>query len=158
MYWLFGAIVLMAAILLGMKLLIAEDMPLLTQERLQTGLEQWEARGPASYDLDVKISGAQPGIAHVEVRDGAVTSAMRDGLPLQEWNKDEWSIPGQFEALERELEFAENPQEQMDAPPGAKVWQRCEFDPEYGYPRRFHRYATGGAPQVSWETTLSIPK
>lgn len=149
-----GAGLLLAATLVALKVFVADKTPALTQEAVQTALEQWEAVGPKSYDLDVEIGGAQPGVAHVEVRDGEVKVATRDGLPLQEWNKDEWSIPGQFEALERELQLAEDPQAEMQAPPGARVWLRCEFDPEYGYPRRYHRYATGGAPEVYWRTSL----
>jgi hypothetical protein len=149
-----GAALLLAAVLIGLKVFVADKTPELTEEAFRVAFQKWGEKGPVSYDLDVQIGGAQPGIAHVEVRNRAVTVATRDGLPLQDWNKDEWSIPGQFEALEREFEFAEDPQGEMQAPPGAQVWLRCEFDPEYGYPRRFHRYATGGAPQVYWRTSL----
>jgi hypothetical protein len=154
---LLGAIVAMlalVAILLGLRFFFADNTPDMTEATLQTAMQQWQARGPASYDLDVRIGGAQPGVAHVEVRNGVVQVATRDGRPLQDWNKDEWSIPGQFEALEREFEFKADPQGEMDAPPGATLWLRCEFDPKYGYPRRFHRYATGGAPEVYWRNTL----
>ncbi len=151
-----GAGLLLVAVLIGLKVFVADKTPDLTEESFQAALQKWQARGPASYDLDVQIGGAQPGIAHVEVRNGTVTVATRDGLPLQDWNMDEWSIAGQFEALEREFEFAEDPQGEMQAPPGARIWLRCEFDPEYGYPRRFHRYATGGAPEVYWRTSLQV--
>jgi hypothetical protein len=153
-----GAALLFVAVLVGLKVFVADKTPDLTEESFQAALQQWQARGPASYDLDVQIGGAQPGVAHVEVRNGDVKVATRDGLPLQDWNKDEWSIAGQFEALEREFEFAENPQREMQAPPGARVWLRCEFDPEYGYPRRFHRHTSGGAPEVFWRATSFTPK
>ena len=153
-----GAALLLVAVLVGLKVFVADKIPDLTEESFQAAKHQWRESGPASYDLDVQIGGAQPGIAHVEVRNGAVTVATRDGLPLQDWNMDEWSIRGQFEALEREFEFAEDPQGEMQAPPGARIWLRCEFDPEYGYPRRFHRYATGGAPEVFWRNTSFTPK
>jgi hypothetical protein len=147
------ALALVAA-LIGLRFFFADHTPEMTEEAFQAALQLWEARGPASYDLDVRIGGAQPGVAHVEVRNGVVGTATRDGLPLQEWNKDEWSIANQFEALAREFEFQEDPQGEMDAPPGAKLWLRCEFDPQYGYPRRFHRHATGGAPEVYWSNAL----
>jgi hypothetical protein len=148
------AVVAIVGILAGLKLFLGERAPDLTQETLQAALEKWQAQGPASYDLDVEIGGAQPGVAHVEIHNGAVTVATRDGLPLDDWNKDEWSIPSQFEMLEREFEFQEDPQTEMGAPPGAKLWLRCEFDPKLGYPRRFLRHATGGAPSASWRNTL----
>jgi hypothetical protein len=149
-----AALVLLAAAATALKVVFGENIPEMTEMSLQTGLEQWEARGPASYDLDVEIGGAQPGVAHVEVRNGAVTVATRDGLPLQERNMEVWSVPGQFETLERELELAEDPQREMQAPPGTRLWVRCEFDSEYGYPRRYHRYSSGGAPEVYWRTSL----
>jgi hypothetical protein len=158
MLGLIGVALLIIAGLLALKVFVADDMPVLTEAAFQAATEQWQARGPASYDLDVQIGGAQPGVAHVEVRDGEVAAATRDGLPLQDWNKDEWTVLGQFEALEREFEFAADPQGEMNAPPGAKISLRCEFDPEYGYPRRFHRYATGGAPEVYWRATRFTPR
>jgi hypothetical protein len=150
----FGVALALIGVMIALKFFLADDTPEMTEEAFQAALQQWESRGPANYDLDVEIGGARPGVAHVEVRNGVVTVATRDGLPLKEWNKDEWSIPGQFEALEREFEFQENPQSEMQAPPGAKVWLRCEFDPQYGFPRRFHRYATGGAPEVYWRNSF----
>ena len=57
-------------ILAGLKLFLADRTPDLTQETLQTALQQWQARGPASYDLDVEIGGAQPG-------DGSCRSSQR---------------------------------------------------------------------------------
>jgi hypothetical protein len=150
--------VLLTAAIVCLRILVAENIPEMTEDSLQTALGQWEARGPDSYDLDVKIGGAQPGVVRVEVRNGKVTSASRDGQPLADRNFDVWSIPGQFETLERELEFAEDPQREMQAPPGARVWLRCEFDPEFGYPRRYHRFATGGAPEIYWRTSLTVMK
>lgn len=152
---LMGAVMLFVAVLICLKLAFGDSTPELTQERFDAALEQWQARGPASYDLEVKLGGAQPGSVHVEVRDGKVTAASRDGLPMDERNFDVWSINGQFEELEREFEFAEDPQREMQAPPGARVWLRCEFDPQYGYPLRFYRHATGGAPEVYWTNSLT---
>jgi hypothetical protein len=148
------ALVAIVVILAGLRYFLADRTPDLTQESLQTALEQWQAQGPVSYDLEVKIGGAQPGVAHVEVRDGTVIVATRDGRPLDAWNKDEWTIPSQFEMLEREFEFQKDPQGEMGAPPGAKLWLRCKFDTKFGYPRRFHRHATGGAPEAFWSNNL----
>jgi hypothetical protein len=148
------AVLAIIGILAGLKLFLGERAPDLTHQALQAALEKWQVHGPANYDLDVEIGGAQPGVAHVEVRDGMAIVATRDGLPLDDWNKDEWTIPSQFEMLQREFEFQEDPQTEMGAPPGAKLWLRCEFDPKYGYPRRFRRLATGGAPEAFWQNTL----
>jgi hypothetical protein len=148
------ALLAIVGVLAGLRLFLAERTPELSQMALQAALERWQANGPESYDLDVQIGGVQPGVAHVEVRNGAVTVATRDGRPLDDWNRDEWTIPSQFEMLEREFEFQEDPQSEMGAPPGAKLWLRCEFDPKLGYPRRFRRQATGGAPEAFWRNML----
>jgi hypothetical protein len=67
-------------------------------------------------------------------------------------------VPGQFETLERELEMAADPQGEMSAPRGARLWLRCAFDSKLGYPRSYHRYATGGAIETAWRTTSFEPK
>jgi hypothetical protein len=154
-FGLLGAAMALVAVLIGLKLFFGDDTPPLTENAFDTALQKWQAEGPTNYDLDVEIGGAQPGVVHVEVRDGKVINATRDGRPLDERNFDVWSIAGQFEELEREFEFAENPQREMQAPPGARVWLSCEFDPNYGYPLRFYRHATGGAPEVYWTNKLT---
>jgi hypothetical protein len=140
-----------AAVLL--KLFFAERIPELTIERLEAAEQLWQQKGPDSYDLEVEIRGARPGSARVEVRDGAVTVATRDGRQLPSWTRDTWSVPGQFDTLQRELELAEDPQHEMMAAPGTQLQLRCDFDPRFGFPRRFHRFATGGAPEVFWRVS-----
>ena len=83
----------------------------------------------------------------------------RDGLaPQQRRVWDVWAVPGMFETIERELELAEDPQHEMDATAGATVDLRAEFDPELGYPARFHRIVFGGGPEVYWKVTNFTPK
>jgi hypothetical protein len=151
---LFAAGIGLLLLLVTLKVLFGQRLPPLEPDSLEHALGQWRANGPSSYDLDVHVGGAQPGRVHVEVRNGQVTTATRDGRPLPDRGMDVWSIPGQFEMLEREFEFAENPQREMQAPQGARLWLRCAFDPKFGYPLRFHRFATGGAPEVYWENSL----
>jgi hypothetical protein len=55
------------------------------------------------------------------------------------------------------LELAEDPQHEMHAAAGTQLRLRCDFDPELGFPRRYHRYATGGAPEVFWRITRFKP-
>jgi hypothetical protein len=136
-----------------LKLFFAERIPELTVERLEVAEHLWRRKGPDSYDLEVEIRGARPGTARVEVRDGAVTVATRDGRQLPSWTRDTWTVPGQFDTLQRELELAEDPQHEMMAAPGTQLQLRCDFDPRFGFPRRFHRFATGGAPEVFWRVT-----
>jgi hypothetical protein len=156
-----GAISVLLIAVVGLVVLryvVAENIPPLTDVALEAARERWSTSGPASYDLDVKIGGRQPGVVHLEVRDGTVTKADRDGRATPERTWDEWSVTGQFDTLDRELEMAADPQGTISAPPGAKVWVRCEFDPKIGYPRKFHRYATGGAIETWWEATSFVAR
>ena len=89
---------------LAVELFVVERLPELTVENLDAAEKLWEASGPKSYDLDLTIEGAQPGVVHVEVRDGVTTAMQRDGLaPQQRRVWDVWAVPGMFETIEREL-------------------------------------------------------
>jgi len=149
-------IILIAAAFL--QVFVADRTPVLTEQELDAARATWEKAKPASYDLNVEIRGAQPGSAALEVRDGNVTSAKVDGEVPEKRVWDVWSVPGMFNTLERELVLAEDPQREMGAAPGTRLQLRAEFDPEFGFPRRYHRFATGGAPEVDWRVTQFRPK
>jgi len=144
---------------LALELFVVERLPQLTVEALDAAEKLWDTKGPKSYNLDLTIEGAQPGVVHVEVRDGVTTAMQRDGLaPQQRRVWDVWAVPGMFETIERELQLAEDPQHEMDLAAGAKVDLRAEFDPAYGYPVRFHRIVFGGGPEVYWKVTKFKPE
>jgi hypothetical protein len=146
-----GVAVVLIAVVVLLQTFVAQRIPELTMERLQKAQELWESVGPAAYDMDVEIRGAQPGLVQIEVRDGEVAAMMRDGRspPMRTW--DVWTVTGMFDTLERELELAEDPEHEMQASAGVQLQLRCEFDPKFGFPRRYHRFATGGAPEVFWQ-------
>ena len=149
------AIVTVALLL---QVFVAQRIPDLTEPRLYAAQVLWEQLGPRSYDMDLEIRGAQPGSVHIEVRDDTVTAMTRDGRSPPQRTWDVWSVPGQFDTLERELVLAEDPQHEMDVAAGTRLQLRCEFDPQFGFPRRYHRYATGGAPEVFWRITRFDPR
>ncbi len=149
-----------AAVLIGLKLLV-DPMPALTEDRLVEAEELWHRAGPASYDMDLEIRGAQPGQVHIKVRNSEVTAMTRDGHTPPQRTWDTWTVPGQFQTLERELVMAEDPVHEVEARAGAQFRVRPEFDPRYGYPRRYHRYVSGGGPEVPevfWQVTEFQPK
>jgi hypothetical protein len=153
---LFG-LVIVGGILLEM--FVAHRLPPLTDDALAAAKKKWESVGPKSYNFDLDILGGEPGTAQVEVRDGVVVDCKRNGVAPEErrvW--DVWTVPGQFETLERELQLAADPIHQMNAPPGTRLVLQCEFDPKYGYPQRYHRIVTGKVPEVFWSTTKFEPK
>ncbi len=144
-------------VLLALQYFVAERLPELSEATLQAASERWQKIGPASYDLDLELGGAQPGIVHVEVRNKEVTLEIRDGRTPGRWTWDTWSVPGLFDTLSQDLQIAEDPEQQIQAVPGTKWRLRCEFDPQYGYPLQYHRLVTGG-PEVFWRVVAFTPK
>jgi hypothetical protein len=117
-----------------------------------------EAASNGRLPVDLDIRGVQPGVVTVEVRDSRVAAMQRDGrTPSQRRTWDYWSVPGRFDELERELEMAADPEHEMQATAGTRITVRCEFDDEYGFPRRFHRITYGGGTEVYWSVTSFQP-
>jgi hypothetical protein len=160
-------IALTVAVLLGIVLggilavewFVVKRLPELTPAALTAAEERWDERGPASYDLDLEIEGGQPGVVHVEVRDGITTAMQRDGrTPSQRRVWDVWSVPGMFDTIEREFDIAADPLHEMGAAIDTRVQLRAEFDNAYGYPARFHRITFGGGTEVYWKVTSFVTK
>jgi hypothetical protein len=147
-----------ACVLLALRYFFAERLPDLTEGALEAAMAKWDQNGPASYDMDIELRGARPGNVHVEVRAGQVTAHTRDGRIPNESTWYTWSVPGMFDMLARDIQIAENPQQEIGAPPGAKWWLRCEFDPQFGYPARYHQVVTGGGPEVLWQVVKFQPQ
>lgn len=142
-----------AAVLLGRN-----RLPLLTPEALEQARRLWDSTGPASYDIEVQIRGRQPGVVRLTVRNGRVTRMTRDGVvPRQRRTWSAWTVESQFDMLALELEAARRPEAGFAAPPGAQVVQRAEFDPQYGYPRRYQRHVRSTPLEVEWEVVRFTP-
>lgn len=139
-------------------LVFRDPLPRLTSERLDAAVELWREHGPASYNLDLKLSGGQTGLIHVEVRDGEVTAMTRNGrTPDQRRTWDYWSVENQLEALRQELESARDPERAFGVASESSVVLRAEFDPQYGYPRIYHRIVLGQSSELRWEVTALVP-
>ena len=152
-------LIVVVIILATVRQVSLRRIPELTPAAFTAALEKWEANGPKSYDLDLEIGGNRPGTVHVEVRSGIVTAMTRDGrTPDQERTWYIWSVPGQFDTIEREMELAEDPAGEMHLGRDTRLWLRCEFDPQFGYPRVFHRAVSGGGPEVYWKVTKFEPR
>jgi len=145
------AVLILAAICL--QFFVADQTPFLTLDLLEEAQRRWESNKVASYDMDIEVRGAQPGRVHVEVRDTQVSAETRDGRTPPQHTWYVWSVPGLFEMLDQELVLAEDPEKNMNAAPGTKLQLRCEFDLKFGYPKRYHRFSTGDAPEVDWTVT-----
>jgi hypothetical protein len=153
---------LAASSLIGLVVLIATariSRTPLTQAAYEEAAARWDKHGPASYDLDVELGGRRPGKVHVEVRDGEVTHMTRDGVePRQRRTWFYWSVPGQLDTIELELEMAKDPVKSYGASGAREVALWAEFDPKYGYPRRFDRVVMGASDlEVHWKVTSFLP-
>jgi Family of unknown function (DUF6174) len=155
---LMGAVLAFAATIVVVRWFAAERMPVLTVASLEKAEQLWERAGPLGYDMDIELRGAQPGIVQVQVRGGEVAALTRDGRTPQTWTWRYWSVPGMLETLERDLVLAEDPEHEAGAAAGSQWHLRCEFDPQFGYPRRYHRFVTPGGPEVYWRVMRFEPK
>src|SRR4051794_12677697 len=139
----------LASLVLALEFFVVERIPLLTESELNAAKKRWQEHGPINYDMDIELRGAQPGRVEVKVRNRVVMAETRDGRVPKEHTWETWSVPGMFNTLDTDLEIADNPEQAIQAAPGTKWQLRCEFDPELGIPRRYHRLASGG-PEVYW--------
>lgn len=153
-----GLGVLLLAVILVVQLFVVRRIPLLTDAALDAAQQRWSQRGPADYVVDLVLAGATPGTIHIEVRGGQAAAFTRDGrTPRERRTWDVWTVPGQFDMIARELELAEDPVHEMQAQTGTRLELHCEFDPQYGFPRQFHRITYGGGPEVYWRVTNFAP-
>jgi hypothetical protein len=135
-------------------ILTREATPRLTAEAYEAAVNRWEAHGPASYDLDLELTGNRPGKIHVEVRDGQVVRMTRDGVqPKQERTWYYWSVPGQFDTIAQELEMARDPVASFKSPEATQMVIWAAFDAEYGYPQKYDRTVLGTDFEIHWKVT-----
>ena len=128
-------------------------IPPLTQQTFEQAFAQWQRIGPESYDLDVRLSGARSAEIHVQVRHGEATQVTRDGQVLtQRRTWEPWTVLGQFDTLEIELDNATRPGEVYNAPE-ARVVLRASFDERLGYPKQFQRRVLGTQYAIEWQVT-----
>lgn len=136
-----------------------DKTPQLTRESFDAAVARWAEHGPDDYDLDVVVQGNQPGKIHVEVRGGQVTAMTRDGnTPSQRRTWDYWSVPGQFDMIQIELDSQTDPRGQFAGTSGQQLVLWADFDPQYGYPRRYHRVLLGAQQDMQWDVIRFEPK
>jgi Family of unknown function (DUF6174) len=155
---LLAALLCLAGAAAFLQLFVAQKLPSLSAHELEKAEELWDRAGPPGYDMDLEIRKPRPETLHIEVRNGEISAMQRDGMTPAQHTWRYWSVPGLFETLERELDMAEDPVHEAGADAEMQWQLRCDFDPAYGYPRQFHRYVSGGGPEVYWRVTRFIPK
>lgn len=142
-----GALVALIATLALLRPRAAE----LNEDELARAEKLWRETAPADYDIDVRVTGRQPGEYHVEVRGGRPAFAARNGIATPQRVWDVWTVDGMFDTLHQEIENAQNPAGPFGSPPGSHVVERATFDERFGYPRRYQRIVMGTELEIAWE-------
>lgn len=123
------------------------------QADFQAARQRWQEHGPDSYDIEVAVDEMQQVVYRVQVRDGEVTSATRDGAPLTNRRTlGVWSVPGMFNTISIDLEHAEEPI-RVGPKEVHYVSPLARFHPRYGYPERYRRIEWGSDVEASWQVT-----
>ena len=120
------------------------SLPALTRADFDAAGRRWQQRAPADYDVDLILHGDQQGTVHVEVRKGEVTQMLRDGVaPKRRGSWDYWSVPGQLDVIEVDLDTADRG--------AAQLVLRAVFDAELGYAKRYQRIDLVSRHEAGWE-------
>jgi hypothetical protein len=152
-----GALAVVAGLLVN-SYLSRSRTPLLTRAAYEAAAERWDERSPASYLLELELTGNRPGKIQVEVRDGQPVRMIRDGVePKQQRTWYYWTVPGQMDMIAEELDMADDPAASFDSPQASQMIIRAEFDPEYGYPRQYDRVVLGTDFEIHWTVTRFEP-
>ncbi len=115
-----------------------DGVPRFSRADFDRAWELWQSVEPPAYRISIRVVGPQPATYAVEVRDGEVQRATRNGNPLtQQRTMGTWSVPGMFDTMEYDLNAVHA---SGDEPAGSTALSlRAEFAPDYGYPRRYLR-------------------
>ncbi len=130
----------------------------LTIQRLLEARDRWARSGPAGYDLEVIVSGAQQGRHQISVRDRKVVSMTTEGRPVEASVWEHWTVEGMFRFLETELQHAERPEIGFRVKDKSQVVQYADFDSATGYPRHYWRHVMGQAVGIRWEIATFTPR
>ncbi len=129
------------------------DWPELTVDDFDRAWEHWQKNSPENYDIYIQVTGRQPAIYEISVREREVILAVCNGDRLKSkrtWGT--WSVPGMFQTIEHDLErLAEFKKNQRAGPPPLLL--HVQFDQVHGYPGQYHRLELGTQMQVDWKVT-----
>lgn len=132
-------------------------LPPLTVEAFEQAKQLWQAQSPPDYNITIEVAGRQAAVYHVEVRAGEVVVSTRDSLPLkQRRTRGTWSVPGMFNTMQSDVDHAEQHRLGTAADGVPQVHLLALFDPQFGYPQRYHRTELrkfGNNDVVSWEVS-----
>lgn len=123
----------------------------LTTERLAHARARWEEAGPASYVLELELSGSLEDRRRIQVEDGEVVAMTTSDVPVPDHTWSYWSVEGLFVFLEQELQNAADPRHAYGVEDPSRVILQADFDPDLGYPEYFLRHVMGTTRSTGWE-------
>jgi len=143
----------------AVRLLNYDPTPPLRPAEFYAAQERWKANSLPAYDIEVEVTGSQPAIYRVEVRDGTARAAFRNGRPLQQQRTfGTWSVPGMFSTMSRDVENVERHARGQAAANTPHLTLRAAFDPHFGYPAAYRRIEWGSDVEVAWRVVKFEPR
>jgi hypothetical protein len=147
--WIWYFVILAILAVLAVTIMIRYNQgQQLTREQVDQARALWQHKGPKDYDLDYTEAGTVTDRYRVQVRDGKVVSALRDGKPLEERLYIFHDMPALFDALDGFL--------QEDARPGSpRVYMVATFDSTDGHLLKLVRRVMGTDQRLEINVTLT---
>jgi hypothetical protein len=154
-----GLIVGVIATLVILRWNFADPLAEISPADFYAARDRWQKNGPASYDIEVRVTGSRAAVHRVQVRDGHAKMAWIDGVPhSQQRTYSTWSVPGMFGTIGRDIDHIERRAAGKADQTTPRLTLRAEFDAESGLPRRYRRIEWGSPVEVSWEVVKFEPK
>lgn len=152
---LLGAVTAVAAVLITLAIANRDSSPEVNRKLLDEAVQRWEENGPASYDVETVVEGPQRrDVYRVSVRDGEPVSLVHNGTQInrpQGWHT--WSVPGMFDTIRRDVTSVERVEAGKADKYTPQLRIKADFDPKYGYPKRYRRTPKSGGGQIIWHVT-----
>lgn len=150
-----GVVALAAVVIVGFALLRMgrSGLPEIKPTDLDAARERWAGAAVENYDIAITLAGRQSGEIKVQVRGGRPTAMTRNGVqPKQERTWEPWTVPGMFDTIDVDFDNRKDAREKFGVEPES-VKIRCEFDPEFGYPKRYLHQTFGRQQDLEWTVT-----
>ncbi len=154
-----GAVCLVSAAMIVIGTLTRREDPPLTRPDYDAALARWQAKRPASYDLDLYFySQNAPVDIHLEVRNGQAVALTKNGVRMaQASRREEWTIERLLQQIGDDLRIQEDPNLDFDVKPGVQVKLQAKFDETFGFPTLYSRLAHGSPVQYSYKVKSFTP-
>lgn len=139
-----GALLALVCAGLYWAYLFRGGLPTVTAAELAAARARWEASRPAGYDLELRVVTSDTATYVTKVRGGVIASVQRNGHDVPQRSWDAWDVGGLFAVIDIDLtKCAGGPGE-----PAGNLVLRGEFDPQYGYPRKYQRIQLNPSSEV----------